>query len=268
MKTATAQPLPQLNNNPNHVFVATPYGPGYWVPRGDYVEDTVKRGAKNSGYNNFLKMMRPQARTALDVGANIGEITYALAQFSEKVQAFEPVHNTFDLLQKNVTQNNLTNVTCHNLGLGAVHETAEIAINANTCGANSRVLDPTATRRATETMRIVPLDSFGFTDVDILKIDVEGFELDVLQGGEKTILRDHPVIQLEVYMPALKRARRDIADIYHWLIQRGYQAYYCKHRKITQEGSSYTVVPRCIERFFVHSSETVPTEVPKDVRAL
>ena len=261
-------PLPQLNNNPDHIFVATNYGPGYWVPRGDYVANTVTRGAKNGGYNNFLKFMRPQARVACDIGANIGEITYALSQFCQHVHAFEPVRNTFDLLQKNITQNSLGNVTAHNMGVGAVHETAEISLSSNTCGANARVSDSGRSKSMTETMTIVPLDSMNLTDVDIMKIDVEGYELDVLKGAEQTILNYMPVIQLEVYEPALKRARRDIQDIYDWLYARGFVAYYVKHRKISRDGTSYTKVPRCIERFFVHNSITVPAEVPKTVRAI
>jgi FkbM family methyltransferase len=261
-------PLAHLNNDPNHIFVATPYGPGYWVPRGDYVQNTVIRGAKNKGYNNFLKFMKPAARTACDIGANIGEITWALSHFCQHIHAFEPVTDTFKLLEKNVEQNALKNVTAYNQGIGAQHETALITLSSNTCGANARVSDVSKTRSKTETMTIVPLDALNLVDVDIMKIDVEGYELDVLRGAEQTILRDKPIIQLEVYEPALKRARRDIKDIYDWMIKRDFAAYYVKSRKITAEGTEYTRVPKCIERFFVHKSIAVGTEVPKTVRVL
>lgn len=249
-----------------HVLKQTPYGPAFWVPQGDYVEQTVVRGAKNSGYNNFLKFMKPDARTACDIGANIGEITYSLSQFCQQVHAFEPVQDTYDLLVKNVSQNQLANVKTYNLGVGAVHETAEITLSSNTCGANARVAGKT--KAATQTMQIVPLDSLNLAAVDIMKIDVEGYELDVLVGGEQTILRDLPIIQLEVYEPALKRARRDIQDIYDWLTARDFAPCYVKYRKVTQESSQYVKVPKCIERFFVHRSQQIPTEVPKGVKAI
>ena len=261
-------PLAHLNNDPNHVFVATPYGPGYWVPRGDYVEDTVVRGAKNKGYNNFLKFMKPTARTVCDIGANIGEITWALSHFCQHIHAFEPVTDTFRLLEKNIEQNAIANVTAYNKGVGAVHETALISLSSNTCGANARINNFGRSRAKTQAMDIIPLDSLNLTEVDIMKIDVEGYELDVLRGAEQTIVRDMPIIQLEVYEPALKRARRDIKDIYDWMIQRDFAAYYVKSRKITAEGAEYTRVPKCIERFFVHKSIAVGAEVPKTVRVI
>lgn len=248
------------------VLKQTPYGPAFWVPQGDYVEQTVVRGAKNSGYNNFLKFMRPNARTACDVGANIGEITYSLAQFCQTVHSFEPVQNTYALLEKNVEQNRLTNVKTYNMGLGAVHETAEISLSNNTCGANARVAGKT--KSSTQTMQILPLDSLNLTTVDIIKIDVEGYELDVLVGGEQTILRDLPIIQLEVYEPALKRARRNIQDIYDWLSARDFVPCYVKYRRITQESNQYVKTPKCIERFFVHRSQQIPAEVPKYLTAI
>ena len=166
-------PLAHLNNDPNHVFVATPYGPGYWVPRGDYVEDTVVRGAKNKGYNNFLKFMKPAARTVCDIGANIGEITWALSHFCQHIHAFEPVTDTFRLLEKNIEQNAITNVTAYNKGVGAVHETALISLSSNTCGANARVANVGRSRAKTQAMDIIPLDSLNLTEVDIIKIDVD-----------------------------------------------------------------------------------------------
>jgi FkbM family methyltransferase len=250
----------------NHILVQTPYGPAYWVPEGDYVAQTVSRGAKNTGYNNFLKLMKPNARTAIDVGANIGEITYALSRFSHQVHAFDPVTDTYDLLQKNVAHNNIRNAMTYCLGLGDKPETAIISLSTNTCGANARVVGNTT--RATEQMQIVTLDSFCFADVDILKIDVEGFELDVLKGAEQTITRDMPIIQLEAYEPALRKAKRDIQDIYDWLIARGFEPYYVKNRKVTKDQFTYSKVPRCIERFFIHNTIQVPDKVPTDCKAI
>jgi len=261
-------PMNHLDDNANHIFIDTPYGPGYWVPKGDYVVNTVSRGAKNTGYNNFLKFMKPKARTVCDIGANIGEITWALSQFSQQVHAFEPTVNTFQLLKKNVEQNNLKNVSIYDKGVGAKHEIAHIALNGNTCGANARIQDVTKTKHQTEIMTIIPLDSLNLSDVDIIKIDVEGYELDVLQGAEQTILKDKPIIQLEVYEPALKRAKRDIADVYSWMLARDFIPYYVKFRKIVPESNEYIKVPKCIERFFIHKSILVPTEVPKNIRII
>ena len=247
----------------NPVLIPTSYGPSFWCPENDYVTKTITRGLKNSGYSNFLKYMKPNARVACDVGANIGEITWSLSTFCETVFAFEPVQDTFSLLSKNVVQNNIDNAIIMNVGIGARRETAKISLSTNTCGANARTENPTAN---CQDMTIIPLDDLCIANLDIIKIDVEGYELDVLIGGENTIVLDRPIIQLEVYEPALKRAKRDIQDIYDWLIARDFVPYYVQHRKIFRDGVSYTKIPRCIERFFVHSSIVVGNEVPKDVR--
>jgi hypothetical protein len=62
-------------------------------------------------------------------------------------------------------------------------------------------------------VRIAPLDSFGFTDVGFIKIDVEGSELDVIAGARATIARDRPNLLVELLTRPADEALRLIERI-------------------------------------------------------
>jgi FkbM family methyltransferase len=126
----------------------------------------------------------------LDVGANIGNHTLWMAKVCGfQVHAFEPVmpHAVYANVVLNELQNDVTVWPC---GLGSepgkfYHE-------------GKGVLKPGQSKQSTdETFEILRLDELGIENVALMKIDVEGMELDVLRGGLTTIERDRPVILTE-----------------------------------------------------------------------
>lgn len=124
---------------------------------------------------------------AVDAGANIGNHTLWLAAVCGlDVAAFEPL--THEALAANVALNGL-NVRVEPVALGARDDTAvHTSAGRLTTGAGN--------------LPVRTLDSYALTDVSVVKIDVEGMEPDVLQGGEKTIRRDRPVIVAEEHNQA------------------------------------------------------------------
>jgi len=132
----------------------------------------------------------PENAIALDVGANIGNHTLWMAAVCGlQIHAFEPVmpHAVY----ANVVLNSLNHVvTVWPCGLGSepgkfYHE-------------GKGVLKPGQSKQSTdEAFEILRLDDLGIEDVALMKIDVEGMELDVLKGGLATIERDRPVILTE-----------------------------------------------------------------------
>lgn len=123
---------------------------------------------------------------AVDAGANFGNHTIWLAVVCGlRVAAFEPLQQ--DILTRNVALNNLQRqVQVEPVALGASNGVAE-----------------TVGKGRLETGRgglaVRTLDSFGLTDVSVMKVDIEGMEADCLQGGERTIRRDLPVIYAEAW---------------------------------------------------------------------
>lgn len=123
---------------------------------------------------------------AVDIGGHVGLWSYNLAHRFDHVHAFEPVATHRECFQRNV---NLPNVTLHHCALGAIEQTVSIVTTQGSSG-DSQV------RPGTD-IPMKRLDSFGLENVDLIKIDTEGFEENVCRGGVDTIVRCKPVIIVE-----------------------------------------------------------------------
>jgi FkbM family methyltransferase len=128
-----------------------------------------------------------------DVGANIGLTSCIFSQRAATIYAFEPNPPVFRLLAENVAANKLENVKPYELAIGARPGTI------NFCGESAfgyMTKDKSAPEVRVETVdRLV--DQLGVSRLDFLKIDVEGFEPDVLAGARETIKRYNPTIYME-----------------------------------------------------------------------
>jgi FkbM family methyltransferase len=153
---------------------------------------------------------------AIDVGGNIGLHTVRFALLFKTIHSFEPTTTNFDCLRKNTAT--LDNVILHRLGLGAEPDTVTIQLpaDANNCG-NFSIVDfaDNIEQTVNETIEIRTLDSFEMTP-DLIKIDVQGFDYNVLVGATKTIASHHPVIIIE---SETKKSRNIIGE---FLTQHGY----------------------------------------------
>src|SRR5262249_31004038 len=130
----------------------------------------------------------------VDVGANLGAITVPLARAlgdNGIVHAFEPQRLVYYMLCGNVALASLENVHCHRLARGdqpgrcdlpAYRLDKIVNIGAYQLEKTGDTDFDGVVEGATETVEAVTLDSFGLEMLDILKIDVEGMELKVLQG--------------------------------------------------------------------------------------
>lgn len=133
----------------------------------------------------------------LDVGANVGCTTIGMANLSKSVFAFEPVKSTFDMLRENVTKSGLSNITLFNFGLGEQNASLTIAYDKeNRSGAHLTEDKEVNDFFINETVELKVADEVLF-DVDFIKIDVEGYELCVLKGMHRTILKHKPTVFLE-----------------------------------------------------------------------
>lgn len=127
---------------------------------------------------------------AIDAGAHVGLRSRELSPRFSSVYAFEPTQENYRCLVANISP--LSNVSAFQVALG--DREGEVTMReSSTRPGNSGamyVTEGTGTRMRT-------LDSFGFKNLNFLKIDCEGYELPVLQGGKDTILQSKPVIFME-----------------------------------------------------------------------
>jgi FkbM family methyltransferase len=138
--------------------------------------------------------------TVMDVGANIGYLTLFFCRAvgaQGAVFAFEPEPDNFSDLARAVENNQISCCKTINYACGAYDKEASLA-----SGLNGYIqMEGLGARKC----QMVALDSFviqqNIARVDVVKIDVEGFESDVLRGMEQIIQRDHPVVYVEVHPP-------------------------------------------------------------------
>jgi FkbM family methyltransferase len=175
----------------------------------------------------LAQLLRPED-VVLDVGANIGTHTVFFARTVGEggfVFSFEPQRLLFQTLCANVALNELLNVKCFEAAVGRGEGTLELLMldprKENNFGGS-----PAESAAGGETVQLVSLDSFGFPDCRLIKIDVEGAELDVLAGAARTIERSRPFLLVEnnreERSPDLIEAILALEYRAYWLIHPGF----------------------------------------------
>lgn len=154
----------------------------------------------------------------VDIGAHIGTMTIPMARLASVVYAFEPMEENIKYLKQNIAQNNIVNAV--------VHETA-VGSRMGTVGMMHRNPSHTGgdTVEGEGNIPMVTLDSLGLSRIDLIKIDVEGYEPEVLEGAAAVIKSQAPIIFFEINLPELRRhGRSPLQRISKSL--KGYSFYY------------------------------------------
>jgi FkbM family methyltransferase len=153
--------------------------------------------------------------TVIDVGANMGFVTLMLASLvgsTGRVVALEPSPKTFRKLRQTVEKNGYADlVTALNLGCGSEAGTVTLHQVSGSSG-NATVR---GNIEGGEQINLTRLDDLDVSGVDLIKIDTEGFEPQVLQGGEKLIADGRPIIYIELgghYLDSTPEAVALLAD--------------------------------------------------------
>jgi FkbM family methyltransferase len=168
---------------------------GIWLPAGDqHFKDQLRHGPVIGGkatyqYRKYqAALSRVEKREhAVDVGGHVGLWSRVMAMDFEKVSAFEPLAAHRACFARNVEA---ANVTLHPYALGSVPGELCLHMPEDNTG-HAHV------REDGEECQALRLDDLTLPPLDFLKIDVEGFELEVIAGGEETIRRDRPVMVVE-----------------------------------------------------------------------
>jgi FkbM family methyltransferase len=188
----------------------------------------------------------------LDIGANLGTFCVPLARKIPKLtfHAFEPQRIVNYQLCANVIINSLDNVHTYQLALSDKDDQLNLVMPdyANETNIGAFSIDKEvrkneyecATTSVTNKIDLVPLDLFAFSNIKLIKIDVEGHELEVLRGGIETIkANNYPPIIFEAWTwkPWYQEKRKSLLE---YLEGHGYQiqqlgennlAQHPKHRK-------------------------------------
>lgn len=210
-----------LNTQTKEIVILNPTSPLYLLrDEWDWIsEEIVKSGAWESKYITKARQFLNKESTVLDIGANLGAWSIALSPHVKSIWAFEPQIRTFNQLCGNLFINNCHNVIPVRCALSiSIDKYRRLKIHdewpANNGAAHISQI-------AGERIDIFTLDDFipKIGRVDLLKVDVEGWECKVLIGGEELIRRDKPVIFFE----ALASKPQESAQTLDWLKKAEYQ---------------------------------------------
>jgi len=175
---------------------------------GSFIE--FARGNRPSYDNNYCQKLQRfldghkkerggQRRTAIDVGASYGFVSKHLSEQFDEVKSFEVVDDIRYCLELNVENNDMNNVEVFPCGLSDYNGDMTIYVSERWTGHASKYMNRDIHRRRdARKCDVRTLDSFDFQNVDLIKIDTEGSELNVVRGGLKTISLWRPAIVTEV----------------------------------------------------------------------
>ncbi len=276
-------------------------GREYWIWATDklYEQRMARENGPYQARNLVMnRRLLPNARTVIDVGANIGMNTIEYATWCKDIKSFEPMQSSLELMKLNVDiaraaklkgrywDNKLRqvrhqpdhddgwfkqadgtfaslalvgNIEYFDCALG--RETKSIVMEQKTaeCSRGDAVLvEGRNTNNPTQTAEQRTLDSFNFQDVDLIKIDVEGSELFVLEGAVDTIRRCQPVVQVELRDTHCKRFGYKCDDIINLMMSLG--DYVMCDFNGNDLGITYQKVSGVMDRFFVPRSIFAATE--------
>ena len=162
---------------------------------------------------DILELLVPTCETFVDVGANVGVYTCVASRCSPKTRviAFEPVPENFGYLQRNIDRNGLRNeVIVERVALGEADGELRISLDEGSIGTHHAVRSGPIDSASSITVPVRSLDSYmeerHETRVDLIKVDVEGYESAVLKGARRLLEDQRPSLLVEFIPRDILRA--------------------------------------------------------------
>ena len=181
------------------------------------------------------KIIKP-GDTCWDIGANIGFYTCLLATKvgdNGRVVAFEPASRTYGYLKENVSLNQFTNVTVVNKGLGDKQEQRHLYYSEARLAEGTASLKYAEGRTASERVTLDTIDNLfrELSAPNFVKIDVEGYQLEVLKGAEY-YLKTHAPLLIAELKDVGETNREAFTEIEDYVTDLGYRLYEIRKHSI------------------------------------
>lgn len=187
---------------------ATPFehvgakGLNFELQPGEFVDYVIyTEGAYEKRFLQLVEALLPKRRTALDIGANIGNHALYFSRIFSSVHAFEPNPEIIARLHRNIRANNAVNISVHQFGLSEENASLPFHHNEDGNAGMGRFLEtdePGATklevRRGDDIIKAQDINN-----IDFIKIDVEGHEISTLKGLRHTIEAQQPIVAFEFH---------------------------------------------------------------------
>jgi len=169
-----------------------------------------------------------------DIGANIGYFSISAARVAKSVRSFEPEEKNYKILKNNVGKNDIDNIKLHKIAVSDLNGESELFINTTEgSGIHSLAYDERLNKES-DTIKTRTFDSLTGTygNPDLVKIDVEGAELKIIEGAEETLKNGNIDWFIEVHssktgkrIDRIKQHGGDASSLYDKLSKHDYQVY-------------------------------------------
>jgi FkbM family methyltransferase len=220
-------------------------GINYKLDISDLVDHYLYFGYYEKGTDKLYDLVK-SGMTVLDIGANIGGTALGFSKIvgSEgAVIAFEPDQINYQKASHNILLNDASTIKLMNIGLGNENKTYKLyAVNDENRGMN-RILEHSSTHPFTE-INVRKLDEVitetGIKRVDLIKIDVEGFEMNVLQGAISVLKTYKPVLFIELDDNNLLEQQSSAAQLIAFLYSLNYVVYSAETNALLKADTSFT----------------------------
>ncbi len=194
-------------------------------------------------HNEIMRVRRMVEKlpsgTVIDVGAHIGIWTLGLANYCDQVHAFEPQPFICNMLAGSIALNGYRHIQLHDCVLGAERGELDIPnfrydwpgnFGSIEFGHEQREYMGQTQLPSAQRVPVMPLDDFWFERVRFIKIDVEGMEMDVLDGAEQTIRGQKVPLLLVEYLKGDRHALRERLEAwgYEVTVSPGSGSYLCE----------------------------------------
>ncbi len=199
----------------------------------DYLEHAAYFGFNYDDQTDLFNLCK-EGDVIVDVGTNIG---YVLLNFAQRVgkdgfvYGFEPNPFTYAKCVENIKLNDLSNIKVSNIGLGVDQTRGRIIVPYDRNRGAVYIEAMKASEEAKPSADIIyanitSLDRFtqenNINRIDLIKIDVEGFELNVLKGAKETLAKYRPKLFVEIDDTLLQRQNATSREVIKFISNFGY----------------------------------------------
>jgi FkbM family methyltransferase len=169
----------------------------------------------------YVSSLLKDRRRFLDIGANIGIYSFYFRNIFKNIEAFEPL----DEITYRLKSLSSSHISIHNIALsnkmGHVNLNIPI-INGVSIPARASI-DIKKSENIERAVEIRSVDSYGFDDIDLIKIDVEGHEESVIIGAQNTIKKSMPIIIAEIQQRHIKKK---ISEVFETILNMNYNGFF------------------------------------------
>ena len=207
-------------------FVANVYGVKMELNPNEYIDSSIYNGTFETDTIKAFEKLFKKDDVFFDIGANVGFYSLLAAKYlgaKGKIIAFEPTQYGYNKTLRNVSLNTFENIIVEKIALSDTNGEKEMFFNSSWPIDNK--FDQK--EKSNELLAFETLDSYvernNIKKINLIKIDVDGFEYKIMKGAKQTLKNMAPVLVLEICGYTLKRNGDSVAELINFLKELGYR---------------------------------------------